>query len=218
MPGHGSAFFRVKANINVLFTKEEGDIKLTEEGKGLIMIRFPYPRFDPVFQSWSDGLLIWFFVRATSPCCSMLLRTVHFNLLFHFFLVPSCIPTYLKRVCLFCFSGEQTRLNRTCAASICQNGGLCSLDVGAGTHYCQCTVNYQGKFCETRKFVGIFYKLQSVLSIDMVVYQICFMIRITQLTSKNNINLFLIGLSRMCIVRGQYTFRMHKVRAKTRLD
>ena len=52
---------------------------------------------------------------------------------------------------MFLPTGEQTRLNRSCASSICQNGGVCSFDVGAGTHFCQCTVNYQGRFCETRK-------------------------------------------------------------------
>ena len=66
---------------------------------------------------------------------------------------------HLHDTCLvFLPAGEQTRLNRSCASSICKNGGVCSLDVGAGTHFCQCTVNYQGKLCETREFIVITLK------------------------------------------------------------
>jgi len=63
----------------------------------------------------------------------------------------------IAKFLVFSHAGEQTRLNRSCASSICQNGGVCSLDVEAQTHYCQCTVNYQGKFCETRKQLNSFY-------------------------------------------------------------
>ena len=69
------------------------------------------------------------------------------------------------------FPGEQTRLNRSCASSICQNGGVCTLDVEARTHFCQCTVNYQGKFCETREcffFLVIFHLLNSNSSVSFL--------------------------------------------------
>ena len=93
------------------------------------------------------------------------------------------ISSLTQFLLIFLHTGEQTRLNRSCASSICQNGGVCSLDVGAGTHFCQCTVNYQGRFCETRKLM-IKKKLKSfkvvscfrLLDHNEIEWYICFLV------------------------------------------